>query len=53
MLTNVQVHTLEKMRNRVCKIMLGKSYNSYKDAVNECGIKTLTDRTRAHCLEFA
>ena len=42
MLTNVQVHTLEKMQKRACKIMLGKNYNSYKDAANECEIKTLS-----------
>ena len=33
--------------------MLGKNYNSYKDAANECGIKTLSDRRQAHCLKFA
>ena len=50
MLTNVQVHTLERMQKRACKIMLGNNYNSY---IDECGIKTLSDRRQAHCLKFA
>ena len=52
-LTHAQVNTLEKVQKRACKIMLGTNYNSYKDAISECGLETLSDRRQAHCSKFS
>ena len=52
-LTCDQSSTLEKVQKRACKIILGKKYNSYSDAIKECGIETLSDRRQNHSTKFA
>ena len=52
-LTKEQVHILEKLQRRACKIILGNTFNSYQEALKICGIETLVDRRLAHCCKFA
>ena len=53
-ITKDQMHTLEKLQKRACKIILGSNnYNSYQEAIEACGIETLADRRQAHCCKFA
>ena len=52
-LTCDQGTTLEKVQRRACKIMLGKKYSSYTDAVEKCGLDTLSERRKNHSKKFA
>ena len=52
-LTINQSNTIEKVQKTACRIILGYSYTSYNDALNECGIESLVDRRKGHCLKFA
>ena len=45
--------TLEKVQKRACKIILGKNYNSYSDAMETCELDTLSDRRKIHSRKFA
>ena len=52
-LTCDQSTTLEKVQKRACRIMLGKKYSSYTDAIDKCGLETLSDRRKNHSRKFA
>ena len=52
-LTCDQGTTLEKVQKRACKIILGKNYNSYTDAIETCDLDTLSDRRKNHGRKFA
>ena len=38
---------------RACKIILGRHYISYSNAIDVCNLQTLSARRQAHCLSFA
>ena len=40
--------TLEKVQKRACKIILGKNFNSYTDAMETCDLDTLSDCRKIH-----
>ena len=44
--------TLEKVQTRAFKIILGKNYNSYSDAMETCELDTLSDRRKIHNWKF-
>ena len=52
-LTQDQVTSIERVQKRACKIILGKEYNSYNDALSQCDIETLSERRQNHSLKFA
>ena len=37
-LTSKQSNDLEKIQNRACKTILGINYNSYREALDSCGL---------------
>ena len=39
---------LEKVQKRACKIILGKNYNSYTDAIETCELDTPSDHKKNH-----
>ena len=45
--------TLEKVQKRACKIILGKNYNSYTNAIETCELDTPSDRRKIHSRKFA
>ena len=51
-LTCDQGTTLEKVQKRACKIIFGKNYNSYTDAMETCELDTLSDRRKIHSRKF-
>ena len=52
-LNNKQSRLLESIRKRACKIILGRHYISYSNAIDVCNLQTLSARREAHCLSFA
>ena len=52
-LTCDQGTTLEKVQKRASKIILGKNYNSYTDAMETCELDMLSDRRKIHSRKFA
>ncbi len=52
-LTKGQITCIERVQKRACKIILGKEYTSYTDALNECGLDALSERRQKHCLKLA
>ena len=52
-LTTKQSNDLEKIQKRACKTILGIKYNSYREALDSCGLKSLHDRRDDHCRKFA
>jgi DNA-binding transcriptional regulator of glucitol operon len=52
-LTCNQTQQIEKVQKRACKIIQGKNYTSYQDAINACEMVTLSERRQSHCFKFA
>ncbi|XP_072016828.1 uncharacterized protein [Amphiura filiformis] len=48
-LTTTQNHTLEQLQKRAYKIVLGKLYDGYDNALNLCQLDSLADRREDHC----
>ena len=44
--------TLERIQKRACKIIVDKHYSSYDEALQECGLDSLTDRRDQLSLNF-
>ena len=45
--------SLERVQKSALKVILGKRYTSYSDALKKLKIESLEDRRRALCLKFA
>ena len=43
-LTKEQVNKLERIQKRVCRIIFGKNYSTYREALNVCKLETLENR---------
>ena len=52
-LTQEQTRKLETIQKTCLKVILGESYIDYPSALVTCGLKTLSDRRRDRCLNFA
>ena len=52
-LTKKQENQLEMIQKRACRIILGRNYTSYSGALETCHLRTLTDRRKQLCLDFA
>ena len=52
-LTEHQHYALERVQKRACKIILGKKYTSYQDALVLCQLTDLRSRRDQICLKFA
>ena len=52
-LTLKQVQSLERVQKRVCRIILGKDYISYENAIVECKLERLETRREKLCIDFA
>ena len=52
-LTQDQAHKIESIQSTSLKIILGDEYLSYKDALNKCNLKSLSDRRQDHMKKFA
>ena len=52
-LTEHQHDALERVQKRACKIILGKKYTSYQDALVLCQLTDLRSRRDQICLKFA
>ena len=44
--------TLERIQRRACKIIMGKQYTTYDEALHDCGLDTLETRREQLCLKF-
>ena len=52
-LNNKQINRLERVQKRACRIMLGRQYVSYPDALRSLTLQPLSDRRHDLCLNFA
>ena len=52
-LTAGQSKTLEQLQRRACRIVLGRNFTSYSEALSGCDLDSLYDRRVDHCLRFA
>ena len=52
-LTVGQILGLERIQKRVCKIILGKNYINYEDALEKCQLEKLQKRREKLCTKFA
>ena len=52
-LTAGQSKSLEQLQRRACRIVLGRNFTSYSDALIDCDLDSLYDRRVEHCLRFA
>lgn len=52
-LTLEQIQNLERIQKRVCRIILGKNYVNYDDALIRCQLDKLQTRREKLCIEFA
>jgi hypothetical protein len=52
-LTAGQSKTLEQLQRRACRIVLGRNFTSYLDALCDCDLESLHGRRVDHCLRFA
>ena len=52
-LTKEQVNKLERIQKRVCRIIFGKNYSTYREALNVCKLETLENRRDKLCSDFA
>lgn len=51
-LTNYESAALERIQKRACRIILGKQYTTYDEALEVCNLTTLRDRREQLCLNF-
>ncbi|KAI8512840.1 hypothetical protein Bbelb_094790 [Branchiostoma belcheri] len=51
-LTNKQAVRLERVQKRACRIVLGRQYTSYQEALRTLDLETLSDRRHNLCLNF-
>ena len=52
-LTQRNINDLERVQKSAVRIIIGKPYESYTQALNELGMKRLTERRKLICLKFA
>ena len=52
-ITSKQSNDIERIQNRACKIILGRNYSSYENAITTCNLDSLIDRRETLCLKFA
>ena len=52
-LTAGQSKSIEHLQRRACRIVLGRNFTSYFDALSDCDLNSLYDRRVEHCLRFA
>ena len=52
-LTAGQSKSLEQLQRRACRIVQGRNFTSYSDALSDCDLDSLYDRRVEHCLRFA
>ena len=45
--------SLEQLQRRAYRIVLGRNFTSYSDALSDCELDSLYDRRVGHCLRFA
>ena len=50
---NCQSKMLEQLQRRACRIVLGRNFTSYSEALGVCDLDSLYDRRVDHCLRFA
>ena len=51
-LTAEQSQKLESVQKVCLKVILGETYSGYKDALEYCGLDSLSDRREEKCLNF-
>ena len=51
-LTTRESVMLEKIQRRACKIMMGREYLSYENALVQCNLNTLAERREQLCMNF-
>ena len=51
-LTSGESAMLEKIQCRACKIMMGREYLSYENALVQCNLNTLSERREQLCKDF-
>ena len=51
-LTVDQSHRIEKVQKTCLKIILGAQYESYKQALEHCGLQSVSERRENKCLQF-
>ena len=52
-LTKKQEKAIERIQSTSLKVILGKNYNNYEDALKRTGLKTLKQRREEKCLAFS
>ena len=52
-LSGRNINSLERVQKSALKVILGKKYTSYKNALKELNIDSLHDRRESLCLKFA
>ncbi|KAI8518836.1 hypothetical protein Bbelb_020930 [Branchiostoma belcheri] len=52
-LNNKQITKLERVQTRACRIILGRRYTSYRDALQHLNLQSLATRRRDLCYNFA
>ena len=52
-LTEAMSHQIERVQKRACRIILGRAYTGYQDALQTLSLPTLQDRRRSLCRDFA
>ena len=48
-----RTYDVEKIQKRACRIILGRQYSTYNDALDLCKLETLSGRREDHCRRFA
>ena len=51
-ITGEQTQDIERVQKTCLKIILGENYISYTNALEKCGLQSLSDRREARCLQF-
>ena len=52
-LSGKNINSLERVQKSALRVILGKKYTSYKNALKELNIESLHDRRQSLCLKFA
>ena len=51
-ITSDQAQSIERVQKTCLKVILGKEYKGYADALEYCGLQPLSERREARCLQF-
>ena len=51
-LTQAQTDDIERVQRTSLKVILGQSYSHYEDALETCGLESLSKRRETRCLSF-